>query len=424
MKFTALLLLGCLLFHSAVQAEVTQVPAFDKLMRQYGDDVQLSAGAIYQAGVSELNLKYAAAVERGQKTAQDAGKLDEALAFKNESQLLAEGGGIAAETAAAPAELKKLRGIYHQSLARLEQDKNRATIPIYNTLITGIDQLVISLTKAGRLDEAVFVKNKKDNLAEETAKAAAKAAKLTPSVAVKAAFTNSLGMKFVPLPGTNVLMCIHQTRNADYALYAAAVPGVKASPVYAPPVPAERPDEQPVRNLRYIDAVGFCEWLSKKEGRTYRLPTDQEWSYAVGIGDKEQRGPSDTPQSLTGKNTTDFPWGTEWPPPEGAGNYADTAWKQEFPKETCIEGYSDGFPVTSPVMTFRPNKLGLYDLGGNVGEWVADWWNADHEERAFRGSGFGTKTRNELLSSRRGHLKPNVSYGNGNLGFRLVLEQP
>lgn len=75
-------------------------------------------------------------------------------------------------------------------------------------------------------------------------------------------------------------------------------------------------------------------------------------------------------------------------------------------------------------MTFRPNKLGLYDLGGNVGEWVADWWNADHEERAFRGSGFGTKTRNELLSSRRGHLKPNVSYGNGNLGFRLVLEQP
>lgn len=240
-------------------------------MRQYGDDVQLSAGAIYQAGVSELNQKYAAAVERGQKTAQDAGKLDEALAFKNESKLLAEGGGIDAETAAAPAELKKLRGIYHQSLARLEQDKNRATIPIYNTLITGIDQLVISLTKAGRLDEAVFVKNKKDNLAEETAKAAAKAAKLTPSVAVKAAFTNSLGMKFVPLPGTNVLMCIHQTRNADYALYAAAVPGVKASPVYAPPVPAERPDEQPVRNLRYIDAVGFCEWLSKKEGRTYRL---------------------------------------------------------------------------------------------------------------------------------------------------------
>ena len=74
-------------------------------------------------------------------------------------------------------------------------------------------------------------------------------------------------------------------------------------------------------------------------------------------------------------------------------------------------------------MSFKPNKLGIYDLGGNVDEWVADWWNAGEKERTYRGAGFSTKVRNEILSSRRGLLVPNVAYGNANHGFRCVLEK-
>jgi formylglycine-generating enzyme required for sulfatase activity len=422
MQLPAKLLLGCLLLTTPALAEVTRVTEFDDLMRQYGNDVQLSAGAIYEAGVSELQQKYTAAIDRALKAAQEAGKLEEALAFKNEAKLIADGGDPAAEDASLQPEVQKLRTIYRQTMARLEQDRSAATNPVISALNASLDRLIVTLTKAGRLDEAVFVKQKKDNLGKEIAQATAKAAADVSAPPRKGEFTNTLGMRFVPVPGTDVLMCIHQTRNADYALYAAAVPGVKASPVYAPPVPAEKSGEHPVRNERYIDAVGFCDWLSKKEGKTYRLPTDQEWSDAVGIGTEEKRTENSTPESLAGKIKTEFPWGTEWPPPEGAGNYADSAWKQEFPKETCIEGYTDGFPVTSPVMSFKPNKLGLYDMGSNVSEWVADWWNADQKDRTFRGAGFGTKVRNGLLSSARGHLAPAVGYGNANVGFRCVLE--
>ncbi|WP_395752868.1 formylglycine-generating enzyme family protein [Prosthecobacter sp.] len=425
MKSPALfLLLATLFWVTLARAEVKSVPEFDELMTKYGNDVQLSAGAIYDAGVTELKAKYVTALERGLKAAQEGGRLEDALAFKEESKKISTGGEVAAESETTSAELKKLRGIYHQSMARLEQDKNKATNPIITALIGSLDRLVVTLTKAGRLDEALFVKQKKDKLGEETSKAEVKAAEAAAAAVTleKGTFTNTMGMKFVPLPGTEVLMCIHQTRNADYAAFAAETPSIKAAPVYAPSVPKDRSGEHPIRNVRQIDAVAFCEWLSKKEGKTYRLPTDEEWSIAVGLAGKEKRSKDSTPESLNNKNTTDFPWGTEWPPPQGAGNLGDTAWKQEFPKETCIEGYTDGFPVTSPVMTFKPNKMGLYDMGTNVGEWVADWWNTMEKERAYRGAGFGTKVKGEAFSSKRGHLRPDVAYGNANLGFRCILE--
>lgn len=112
-------------------------------------------------------------------------------------------------------------------------------------------------------------------------------------------------------------------------------------------------DEQPVVNIDWDKANAFCSWASPR----LRLPTESEWEFAV-------RGGSDRT----------FPWGNEWPPPPGAGNFLDQAAKRQFPKVSSIEGCDDGFAVTAPVGRFAVNPFGLYDLGGNVSEWCSDWY--------------------------------------------------
>lgn len=216
-------------------------------------------------------------------------------------------------------------------------------------------------------------------------------------------FTNSLGMKFVPVPGTQILMCIHETRRADYAAYAALHPEADASWTKATldghSVGAQA--DEPAVNVSWDDAQAFCRWLSQKEGRSYRLPTDREWSIAVGIGDREPATGA-TPESLGEKLQDDYPWGKTWPPPQGAGNYADEDCRRQCPSEKTLEDYSDGFPVTSPVMSFPPNALGIHDLGGNVWEWCEDFMNAAKTQHVLRGGSWGSSARNALRSAFRG----------------------
>ncbi|MFM7607213.1 MAG: caspase family protein, partial [Prosthecobacter sp.] len=99
-------------------------------------------------------------------------------------------------------------------------------------------------------------------------------------------FTNSLGMKFVSVPGTQVRMCIHETRNADYAAYAAAQNGVDDA--WRDHLVGDK-EYHPVVNVSHEDAEAFCRWLSAKEAKNYRLPTDAEWSVAVGLASEKGR---------------------------------------------------------------------------------------------------------------------------------------
>ena len=234
------------------------------------------------------------------------------------------------------------------------------------------------------------------------------------------AFVNSLGMTFVPVPGTDVLMCIHETRKGDYAAFAQKQSKLDKSweMVEAYGVPVSENDDHPVVNVSWHDAKAFCEWLSQKEGLTYRLPTDREWSYAAGIGTKEAKGT--TPERLDEKILKRYPWGPQWPPPNGVGNLADTAGVARIQGLIAVPGYTDGFATTAPVMQFKPNKLGLFDLSGNVWEWCQDWYNEKRAERVLRGGSWHYAPLN-LLSSDRLYNVPETR--DMYRGFRCVIEK-
>jgi serine/threonine protein kinase len=234
-------------------------------------------------------------------------------------------------------------------------------------------------------------------------------------------FVNSLGMKFVPVSGTQTLMCIHETRKADYAVYAAANPDVNGQwkNVACDGVPVSDRDDHPVVKVSWGDAKAFCAWLSVKERRSYRLPSDREWSFAVGIGEAE---PADgTPASLNGMLQDVYPWGEVWPPPNGAGNFADSSAAEKFPTHGIIPGYNDGYATTAPVMSFQPNKLGIYDLSGNALEWCEDWYDATHAFRVLRGGGWLGYGSLWLFSSCRYHFIP-PERRHVEVGFRCIIE--
>ena len=89
-----------------------------------------------------------------------------------------------------------------------------------------------------------------------------------------------------------------------------------------------------------------------------------------------------------------FLWGAAWPPPQALGNFADATAARDgaLPDERTISGYEDGFAFTAPVGSFPPNPLGLFDLSGNVQEWVDDDYSQISPEPlgVLRGGGWNT----------------------------------
>jgi formylglycine-generating enzyme required for sulfatase activity len=153
--------------------------------------------------------------------------------------------------------------------------------------------------------------------------------------------------------------------------------------------------------------------MSKRDGVSYRLPTEAEWTYAVGTGT--------------------YPWGYTWPPPLNAGNYMGMeqisssasasffrglGWKEG--QVVVINGFRDNHVFTAPVASYSPNGLGIYDLGGNVWEWCEDWINSSKTSRVLRGGSWRDGDSEGLASSCRG-VDKYADLKDFNYGFRCVV---
>ena len=175
-------------------------------------------------------------------------------------------------------------------------------------------------------------------------------------------------------------------------------------------------DDYPVENVSWNDVQEFIRRLNSQGGGAgFRLPREAEWEYACRSGGKEQV----------------YSWGNE--EPEAAGgkvaNLADQAAKQKHPEWTTIENYNDEYAASAPVASFAPNGLGLFDMSGNVSEWVQDAYQAypsgpatdplvdSGERRVTRGGGWYSTAQFARCSSRY-DWPPSDRFSF--LGFRLA----
>jgi formylglycine-generating enzyme required for sulfatase activity len=127
----------------------------------------------------------------------------------------------------------------------------------------------------------------------------------------------------------------------------------------------EQSPNSPVVNVSWNDAVAFCEWLSQKDGTSYRLPTEAEWEYACRAGT--------TGRSYNGNDAERL---TE------IGNVWDAAVRERVATARNSLNSSDRWPFTSPVGEFQANNFGLYDMIGNAWEWCSDWYGNDYYLRS------------------------------------------
>lgn len=235
-------------------------------------------------------------------------------------------------------------------------------------------------------------------------------------------WSNSLEWTMVPV-GELLVAAVPVTRG-DYAAFA------RESGVDMPPSPDQQDFENlPVTRVSRTDATEFARWLTDREREqglitldmAYRLPTDLEWSRMAGL--PMERG-SDA-ASRSGRIRGVYPWGFLWPPPAGAGNFADSSALEADHLRDVIADYHDGFPKLAPVGTFNPNSFGIHDLAGNVAEWLEDDFGGNDPTLSshgiVRGGSWRSFQQDELLSSTR--LAVPAESREPTIGFRLVLSR-
>jgi formylglycine-generating enzyme len=147
----------------------------------------------------------------------------------------------------------------------------------------------------------------------------------------------------------------------------------------------DQTDEHPVVYVSWNDAVAFCKWLSKKEGKTYRLPTEAEWEYACRAGTTTRFYSGNDPETLA-----------------KVGNVADKSYGAKSRGDKYTIKASDGYVFTAPVGRLKPNAFGLYDMHGNVLQWCADWYGKDYYGKSRADDPTGPDSGESLMISAGG----------------------
>lgn len=200
-----------------------------------------------------------------------------------------------------------------------------------------------------------------------------------------------LDQKMLAVPGTKILLSKTEFTRAEWQLY------MRAEGLPYPEGDGPR-GFHPVASVSWVDVTAFCTWFSQVTGRHWRLPTAEEWGVAVG------------------KQTAEFPWEGPWPPAWDRGNYAlDPQGKPDVPNRIG----ADGFAGTSPVGSFKPNRLGFYDLGGNVWEFLSDP-GPKLGDRLTSGASWGTTMREMIRSA--AHRPVAETLLDDSVGFRIALD--
>jgi formylglycine-generating enzyme required for sulfatase activity len=170
----------------------------------------------------------------------------------------------------------------------------------------------------------------------------------------------------------------------------------------------------PVESVSWNDVQEYIIKLNKKTAKNYRLPTEAEWEYAA-----KNRGKR-----------------IKW---AGFSNERDLSQYANFCDESCelawkTKNQNDGYKNTAPVKSYKPNSLGLYDMAGNVWEWVSDRYGdyysksprlnpegpASGNYRVIRGGSWGTEPI-DLRTAKRSRYFPIIR--NPYIGFRLALDK-
>ncbi|MDQ5987291.1 MAG: Hercynine oxygenase [Syntrophus sp. SKADARSKE-3] len=172
-------------------------------------------------------------------------------------------------------------------------------------------------------------------------------------------------------------------------------------------------DDYPVDSVSWNDANDFVKKMNNKTGKIFRLPTEAEWEYAARSGGKKEKYAGFSEDSQIYRY----------------GNFCDI----NCDLKTATTGQNDGYKNTSPVGSYQPNGLGLYDMTGNVWEWCSDWYGIDYYKespsknpqgppketsRVLRGGSWGSIPA-YVRTTNRGYSTP--EYRDSYIGFRLVM---
>ncbi len=336
------------------------------------------------------------------------------------------------------------------------QTQNRE-VPSYESAKIAVDTFADASKPLQSSLEDQFSEDNSGDVSAEASKVPQTAVDNFADTSKTAPFKNTLGMLFVPAGTSGVLFSMWETRVKDFEAFVQETghDAISNSPFGAPAYtvekavdgksvewvqkggswkdpgfPTQQSGEHPVVCVSYLDAEAFCAWMTTRDRAagvipqtaSYRLPTDSEWSRAVGA--------------------SEFPWGEDFPPGNEDGNYygeeAMVGVLEGVSNEMVKAGRRDSAARTAPVGMFKENRFGLYDMGGNVFEWCSTWYTADLNDaefkeavpilkddkggqtyRVLRGASWLSSVRLRLRSSYRcnDHPAPRLD----DLGFRCVL---